>query len=269
VNSYTSLYYIAFFKNHTYLWGDHKLQDSCGSVERFEFGWGCPNELQTQLIILLLTNIVVGQAQEILIPFVLAKAKMWWYAYKTKTMEKDLPKYEREYQLNQHEGTIDEYSEMVIQYGYITLFAAAFPLAPLLAVLNNCVEMRSDTWKWMTSYNKPVPRGAVDIGAWYTILEVLGILSVVTNCLLIAYSFPTLFILFGNPYYTLAFVVILEHVIFVVKYLIALFVPDVPEEIRKILAKQYYVQQQIIKKWDKDKTHQGSAQDVPTSLSEE
>jgi len=257
VNSYTSLYYIAFFKNHTFLWGNQNLQDSCGdAADADEFGWGCPNELQTQLIILLLTNIVAGQAQEVLIPFVLAKAKMWWYIYKTKSIEKDLPKYEREYQLNQHEGTIDEYSEMVIQYGYITLFAAAFPLAPLLAVLNNCVEMRSDTWKWMTSYNKPVPRGAVDIGGWYTILEVIGILSVVTNCLLIAYSFPTLFFLFSSPYFSLIFVVILEHIIFLVKYLIALLVPDVPANIRKILAKQYYVQQQIIKKWDKG--HRGS-----------
>ena len=37
---------------------------------------------------------------------------------------------------------LDEYLEMVIQYGFITLFVAAFPLAPLLALINNVFEIR-------------------------------------------------------------------------------------------------------------------------------
>ena len=37
---------------------------------------------------------------------------------------------------------LDEYLEMVIQYGFITLFVAAFPLAPLFALINNVLEIR-------------------------------------------------------------------------------------------------------------------------------
>jgi hypothetical protein len=37
--------------------------------------------------------------------------------------------------------------EMVIQFGYCTLFVAAFPLAPLMAVVNNAIESRVDAWK--------------------------------------------------------------------------------------------------------------------------
>jgi len=254
VNSYTSLYYIAFFKQHTNLWGDPNLPDKCSGDEGAEWGWGCPNELQIQLLMLLGMNIVVGQAQEVLIPFLIAKGKMYYYQYVTKIDEANLPKYEREAQLNQHEGTFDEYSEMVIQYGYITLFAAAFPFAPMLAVLNNVVEMRTDTFKWLTSYNKPVYRGADDIGGWYKILEVLGVIAVITNSLLIAFSFPTLFAIYKDPYRTLITVVILEHAILVAKYLLSLAVPDVPADIRVILAKQYYIQQQIIKKYER-KSH--------------
>jgi len=197
---------------------------------------------------------------------------MWYYRHITHAEETDLPKYERENQLNQHEGTFDEYSEMVIQYGYITLFAAAFPLAPLLAALNNVVELRSDTWKWLRTYNKPVYRGADDIGGWYTILEVIGVIAVITNCLLIAFSFPTLYKIFSDPYPTLIVAVILEHGILVAKYLLALAVPDVPANIRTVLAKQYYIQQQIIKKYERKGFHRRSRKakqiSAPSSNSE-
>ena len=37
-----------------------------------------------------------------------------------------------------------EYLEIVIQFGFITIFACAFPLAPLFALLNNILEIRLD-----------------------------------------------------------------------------------------------------------------------------
>ena len=37
--------------------------------------------------------------------------------------------------------------ELAIQYGFITLFVAAFPLAPLFALINNAVEIRLDAIK--------------------------------------------------------------------------------------------------------------------------
>ena len=36
----------------------------------------------------------------------------------------------------------NEYLEIVIQFGFITMFSVAFPLAPLFALLNNTVEIR-------------------------------------------------------------------------------------------------------------------------------
>ena len=36
----------------------------------------------------------------------------------------------------------NEYLEIVIQFGFITIFVAAFPLAPLFALLNNILEIR-------------------------------------------------------------------------------------------------------------------------------
>lgn len=36
---------------------------------------------------------------------------------------------------------------LVLQFGFITIFVAAFPIAPLFALLNNWVEIRLDAKK--------------------------------------------------------------------------------------------------------------------------
>ena len=43
------------------------------------------------------------------------------------------------------------YPNTVIQYGFITLFVAAFPLAPLFALINNIIEIRLDAYKMVTT----------------------------------------------------------------------------------------------------------------------
>lgn len=73
------------------------------------------------------------------------------------------------------------YFYTVIQFGFITLFVASFPLAPLLALFNNILEVRVDAWKFTTQFRRPVAAKARNIGAWQEILNVVAILSVVTN----------------------------------------------------------------------------------------
>lgn len=41
----------------------------------------------------------------------------------------------------------DDYTMSLIQFGYVALFSAAFPLAPLLAMINNLVQTRVDAHK--------------------------------------------------------------------------------------------------------------------------
>lgn len=63
-------------------------------------------------------------------------------------------------------GVFEEYQEMVIQFGYVTLFAAAFPLTAALALLNNLIEIRTDAYKLLhatqvrnktTLHSRPLP----------------------------------------------------------------------------------------------------------------
>ena len=60
---------------------------------------------------------------------------------------------------------------MVIQYGFITIFVSAFPLAPLFALLNNVLELRLDAKKLIVLHRRPVAYRVRDIGVWLQIME--------------------------------------------------------------------------------------------------
>jgi len=52
----------------------------------------------------------------------------------------------------------------VIQYGFITLFVAAFPLGPFFALINNLLEIRLDAYKLVVVFRRPMAARAQDIG---------------------------------------------------------------------------------------------------------
>ena len=59
-------------------------------------------------------------------------------------------------------GLFYEYLEMVIQYGFITIFVCAFPLAPLFALLNNVCELRLDAKKILELHRRPIAQKVVN-----------------------------------------------------------------------------------------------------------
>jgi len=67
----------------------------------------------------------------------------------------------------------DDYIEKIIQLGYITLFASAYPLAPFVALIANLVEMRLDIFKitFVTMRPRCIPTNS--IGTWKTLIRVI------------------------------------------------------------------------------------------------
>nr|CAD7578662.1 unnamed protein product [Timema californicum] len=80
------------------------------------------------------------------------------------------------------------YAAVVSNYGFVTLFVAAFPLAPLFALLNNIGEIRLDAYKMVTQSRRPLAERVQDIGAWYGILQGVTYAAVVSNAFVIAYT---------------------------------------------------------------------------------
>lgn len=130
----------------------------------------------------------------------------------------------------------DDYMEMLVQYGYVTMFVVVFPLGPLLALLNNIIEQRVDLFKLSIS-RRPAYSNRSGIGAWLGCLEFINVVSVITNCFYLCMVSNHLNILLPKAYeeqltstMTGRFVamVILEHILLIIKFLLAYLIPDVP-----------------------------------------
>ena len=69
----------------------------------------------------------------------------------------------------------------MLQFGFITIFVAAFPLAPFFALLNNWVEIRLDAQKFVCETRRAVAERAENIGIWFKILDMLAQFAVISN----------------------------------------------------------------------------------------
>jgi len=88
--------------------------------------------------------------------------------------------------------TFGDYSEMVTQFGYVALWSTIWPLAPLMSLLNNYIETRSDAFKIAVHVRRPIPVRTDTIGPWLESLSFLAWLSALTNSALV-YMFRTPF----------------------------------------------------------------------------
>ncbi|NXU22959.1 ANO5 protein, partial [Thalassarche chlororhynchos] len=319
VNYYSSCFYVAFFKGkfvgypgaYTYMFNRWRNEE-CDPA-------GCLIELTTQLTIVMAGKQIWGNIQEAIVPWICN----WWGRRKARNNPENLySRWEQDHDLQTFGalGLFYEYLEMVIQFGFITLFVASFPLAPLLALMNNILEIRVDSWKLTTQYRRPVAAKAHSIGVWQEILNGMAILSVVTNAFIVAFTsdmIPRLVYYYAysenedspmsgyinnslsvfqisdfpdrnkpkeNPenfvicryrdyryppdherryLHTmqfwhilaakLAFIIIMEHVVFIVKFFVAWMIPDVPADVKAKIKREKYLTQKILHEYELEK----------------
>uniref|UniRef100_A0A4W6FXB6 Anoctamin n=1 Tax=Lates calcarifer TaxID=8187 RepID=A0A4W6FXB6_LATCA len=192
MNAYAPIFYVAFFKgrfagrpgNYVYVFNDYRMEECAPG--------GCLIELCIQLSIIMLgKQLIQNNIFEIGIP----KLKKLVRALKDKGSAETEKEEERppqqwnlDHALAAFEGLTPEYMEMIIQFGFVSLFVASFPLAPLFALLNNVIEIRLDAKKFVTELRRPVAIRAKDIGIWYNILSGMGKFSVIINAFVISFT---------------------------------------------------------------------------------
>ncbi|XP_062505132.1 anoctamin-7-like isoform X2 [Corticium candelabrum] len=309
VNYYSAVIYIAFFKgrfsgypcHYNLLFGYRQEECAAG---------GCFYELAQQLLIILLGKQIFSNFME----FVTPRIKLFIENWRRKRKYGELVEHETDQWSNDYHnceeygGLFSEYLEMIIQFGFVTVFVAAMPLAPLLALLNNIIEIRLDAIQFVVDMRRPVAMKADGIGIWQNILEFVVKLAVVANAFLIAFTsdmLPQIFYMYhynhhhdgqsglddyvdytlaegyqphacpsinstGNLsetcryrgyrtfsgdhtewYYQLlvirlAFVVLFEHIVFVIAGLIDLIIPDIPRQLYLKIKREEYLSKQAL-----------------------
>ncbi|XP_071829141.1 anoctamin-4-like isoform X2 [Apostichopus japonicus] len=188
-NFYSSSFYIAFVKG--------KLPGDPHSYGRI-FGYrqeecdvsGCMQELFIHIATIMCVKQFLGNFQELGWPVIRNRIRSYRFRKTNAKNVSESEQYEKDYDLSSISslGLLHEYLEMAIQFGFTTIFVAAFPLAPFFALLNNLIEIRLDAYKILTQCRRKYAARAEDIGSWYIILSAIGNLSVLTNALIIAFT---------------------------------------------------------------------------------
>ncbi|EGD83651.1 hypothetical protein PTSG_04257 [Salpingoeca rosetta] len=189
VNNFCSMIYVAFFKG--------TFNDRPGQEARI-FGYaqdGCPEygcllELTILLGVVMIGRQAAGNIREIVVPNVFAFVNRRSARYtkrRSSYMQAAVPWEAQSVMAGVGKlGLIQEYLELMIQFGFITLFVTAFPLAPLFALINNVTERHVDAIKKTRIHRRSFADATSSIGVWFDILNFLSALAVVFNGFAIA-----------------------------------------------------------------------------------
>ncbi|ERE66445.1 anoctamin-2 [Cricetulus griseus] len=206
VNAYSPIFYVAFFKgrfvgrpgSYVYVFDGYRMEEAKPAWSDVSVlpllqcaPGGCLMELCIQLSIIMLgKQLIQNNIFEIGVP----KLKKLFRKLKDETEpgesdpdhSKRPEQWDLDYSLEPYTGLTPEYMEMIIQFGFVTLFVASFPLAPVFALLNNVIEVRLDAKKFVTELRRPDAVRTKDIGIWFDILSGIGKFSVIINAFVIA-----------------------------------------------------------------------------------
>jgi len=240
VNSFYSLFWIAFLKEH------------------FE---GCPegeicnymSDLRVQLSIIFAVNFMLNGV-ELAVPYMK-------YLKKVKQEEKHIEELkaedanavtrenmsfvESQAKLETHKGVLFEYLEIMIQYGYLLMFNVAVPILPLFGVLNNILEIRIDAFKFCNLVQRPFPHVVESIGLWEPIIRSMSRVGILSNLGVLIFTSG---IVGGDFVQKLAYFIVIEHGLLLIEGLFQKSINKEPKYIQELKQKhEYEIKKQIYK----------------------
>ena len=137
--------------------------------------------------------------------------------------------------LKEDYSSIEDYTDTILQLGFILLFGAVFPLAPAIALLNNLFFIRIDAAKLMYTRKRPIAQKIGGLGVWEDIIHIMSVIGIITTCCLLAFTSE---VLEGLFYFTNRGIVVLllfffEHIILFLKYVLMSSVNRIPLSVQR------------------------------------
>lgn len=233
VNCYCSLYYIAFFKEHSHMFG---MPMNCMYNERLETN-DCLRDLGWQLAVFIIVRLTLQNFIELGMPYLymwirrFTEGRQFYSSPFSNPLISmpDLSSAERQCKKEDYD-LYDDVDEILILYGYSTLFVVACPWVPMLALLSCIVECFLDQKKLVLLFRRPMPQPAKDNEPWDTAFDVFGILAMMTNTAVIVFSGHT----FDHWKHSSKIVLflIIEFSTIILKVLVMTILPSTPRRVR-------------------------------------
>eukprot|EP00040_Diaphanoeca_grandis_P037089 m.239977 g.239977 ORF g.239977 m.239977 type:complete len:1296 (-) comp33754_c0_seq4:252-4139(-) len=91
--------------------------------------------------------------------------------------------------------TFDDYTELALQYGFLTMFISSFSLGPLIALIQNIFEKKMDTTKTTRMFRRSIPWHISGMGTWDKIFMFYCYIGILIQALVLCMSWPPLDVL--------------------------------------------------------------------------
>eukprot|EP00281_Chroomonas_sp_CCMP1168_P022841 CAMPEP_0206223206 /NCGR_PEP_ID=MMETSP0047_2-20121206/6365_1 /ASSEMBLY_ACC=CAM_ASM_000192 /TAXON_ID=195065 /ORGANISM="Chroomonas mesostigmatica_cf, Strain CCMP1168" /LENGTH=707 /DNA_ID=CAMNT_0053646073 /DNA_START=132 /DNA_END=2255 /DNA_ORIENTATION=- len=236
VNAYFACFFVAFVQNNIKIFGEDM---HCPE-------WHCMPELTMTLASVFVVQMTVAQTLEVGLPII--RSRYRGYQEETEMRKKQgLQKGDLVPEMSEEERQ-SKLSEMVVQFGYVTLFAAAFPLTASLALGNNLIEIRTDAFKLLQATQRPPAKKAANIGTWGIILDIITTAAILTNCALVGFTSHGLFFYLPDldPVNRVWVTVLVEHILLLFKVILEALLNEPPKEAVEAYERREFLKDKIL-----------------------
>ncbi|OAK97897.1 DUF590-domain-containing protein [Phaeosphaeriaceae sp. SRC1lsM3a] len=161
-----------------------------------------PDRLRKQVIYFTVTAQLVNLGMELIVPYLKRRGFAKLKKFQSERAAKKngasasvsandppedaafLDRVRKEAELDVYDVTAD-LREMVLQFGYLSLFSVVWPLTAVSFLINDWVELRADAMKICVEMQRPTPWRADTIGPWLDSLSFLTWLGALTTSALV------------------------------------------------------------------------------------
>lgn len=230
---YFPLYFLAFVKDGA-RFGSYELQ--CVNND-------CLYDVGSQLFVFMFVRLTLQNAFELGTPYFIA-----WYRQYTEgrqfsaplftnpaTVMQDMSTAEKQSKMEEYD-VYDDMDEILVLFGYCTLFVVAGPWVPVIALVSTVLECFLDSKKLIYLQRRPWPAPAASNEPWDTIFEIISFLGILTNSALAIFS--SNFLSEWEHKHKIILFLVLEHVMILLKVFLNLVYPTIPVEVQLLRAKQ-------------------------------
>lgn len=153
-----------------------------------------------------------------------------------------------EARLPEHDS-FEAWANVLLTFGFVTFFSWAFPLAPVLAWLRTLAALRITAVNLSYNTRRPIARKASGIGVWFTILQIMSMLALLTNCAHMALASSVWVDYFPNlsSAERMLVVFLLEHVVLAMRVVLGYMLPSTPTTVKTKISQDNFFLSQLNK----------------------